>query len=220
MTTRHPKLRIYDQLARIGRALSSPRRLELLDVLAQGERSVDSLAHLTGLSVANASHHLRVLRDARLAEARRQGLHVYYGLAGQDVFELFRSVRQLGESRLAEVERIIATYLTARDQLEPIRREELLERARAGTVLVVDVRPTEEYAAGHIAGAISVPVGDLARRLSEFPLDREIIAYCRGPYCVMAFEALEVLRGHGRPARRLEDGLPEWRSAGLPVEVS
>ncbi len=218
-TARRLKDRLYEQFARIGKAVASPRRLELLEILAQGERTVEALASETALSVANASHHLQALREARLVEARKDGLYVYYRLADPDVFELSRMIRVLAERRLAEVDRIVRTYLADRDQLEPIGRQELLERAQAGTVLVLDVRPFDEYRAGHVPGALSVPVDQLERRLRELPPDKEIVAYCRGPYCVLAFRAVEILRARGRAARRLVEGFPEWRAAGLPVET-
>jgi len=214
-----PKLRIYTQLARVGKAISSPSRLELLEVLSQGERTVEALAKQASLSIANASHHLQVLREARLVEARKEGVFVHYRLVGDEVDELVRVVRALGERHLAEVSHIVTKYFTARDGLEPVRRPELLERARAGTVLVLDVRPTEEYRAGHIPGALSVPLPELERRLEELPGDKEVIAYCRGPYCVMAVEAVRRLRAKGRTARRLVEGFPEWRAAGLPIET-
>jgi rhodanese-related sulfurtransferase/predicted transcriptional regulator len=218
-TGRRLKDRLYEQFARIGKAVASPRRLELLEILAQGERTVEALASETALSVANASHHLQALREARLVEARKEGLYVYYRLADPDVFELSRMIRVLAERRLAEVDRIVRTYLADRDQLEPIGRQELLERAQAGTALVLDVRPFDEYRAGHVPGALSVPVDQLERRLRELPPDKEIVAYCRGPYCVLAFRAVEILRARGRAARRLVEGFPEWRAAGLPVET-
>ena len=214
------KTRLYGEFSRIGKAVASPRRLELLDILAQGERTVEALAGEVVLSVANTSHHLQALRSARLVEARKEGLYVYYRLADPAVFELTRTIRTLAERRLAEVDRIVQTYLNARDGLDPVGREELLQRARAGEVLVLDVRPRDEYRAGHIPGAVSVPVDELERRMAELPADKEIVAYCRGPYCVMAFKAVETLRAHGRQARRLVEGFPEWRAAGLPVEHS
>ncbi|MBI3630326.1 MAG: metalloregulator ArsR/SmtB family transcription factor [Candidatus Rokubacteria bacterium] len=213
------KIQLYEQFARIGKAVGSPRRLELLEVLAQGERTVEVLASQTSLSVANASHHLQTLREAGLVETRRDGLYVYYRLAGPDVFELTRMIRSLGERRLAEVGRIVREYFLARDQMEPIGRDELVDRVQSGTVLVLDVRPTDEYRAGHIPGAISVPLDQIERRLKDLPPDREVVAYCRGPYCVLAFEAVEILRARGRRARRLVDGFPEWRAAGLPVDT-
>ncbi|HCG01261.1 MAG TPA: ArsR family transcriptional regulator [Chloroflexi bacterium] len=214
------KDRLYRQFARIGKAVASSRRLELLEILAQGERTVEKLARETDLSVANASHHLHVLREARLVEARKSGLYVFYRLADPTVYDLSQLIRQLAERHLAEVSRIVETYLTARDELEPVGREDLLERARTGAVLVLDVRPSEEYRAGHIPGAVSVPVEDLEDRISELPSGKELVAYCRGPYCVLAFRAVEILRARGLQARRLADGFPEWRAAGLPISVS
>lgn len=208
------------ELARIGKALASAPRLELLELLAQCEQPVEALAREAGLSLANTSHHLQVLRRARLVEGRKQGLFVRYSLVGPEVFSLTHAIRRLGESHLAEVERLVRTFFTSRDELEPLGRESLLERVREGSVVVLDVRPVEEYRAGHIPGAVSVPVSDLGRRIAELPADREVVAYCRGPYCVMAFEAVELLRAHGRRARRLMEGFPEWRAAGLPVEAA
>ncbi len=219
MATRF-KDRLYEQFARVGKALASPRRLELIEILAQGDRTVEALAREAGLSVANASQHLQVLREARLVEAHREGLHVRYRLAGPDVFEVTRRLRLLAEGRLAEVDRLVRDYLTARDGLEPVGREDLLDRVRAGTAIVLDVRPADEYRAGHVPGAISVPIEDLAKRIAEFPADKQVVAYCRGPYCVMSFAAVEALRAKGLDARRLVDGFPEWRAAGLPVEAS
>ena len=181
---------------------------------------MEKLARETDLSVANASHHLHVLREARLVEARKSGLYVFYRLADPTVYDLSQLIRQLAERHLAEVSRIVETYLTARDELEPVGREDLLERARTGAVLVLDVRPSEEYRAGHIPGAVSVPVEDLEDRISELPSGKELVAYCRGPYCVLAFRAVEILRARGLQARRLADGFPEWRAAGLPISVS
>lgn len=217
MPTTNPKNRLYSELTRIAKALSSPGRLELIELLAQGERTVEALARGAGLSTANASNHLQVLREARLVEARKEGLYVHYRLAGPDVFGLFRMLRSVGGRRLAEVDRILETYLRSRDALEPVGRRELLRRAEDGTVVVLDVRPPEEYRAGHIPGAISVPLEQLDARLATLPRGKEIVAYCRGPYCVMSFEAVKALRAHGRKARRLEDGFPEWRAAGHPV---
>ncbi len=221
MTPRRPrefKDQLYAQLSRIGKGVASPRRLELVEVLAQGERTVEALARETGLSLANASHHLQILREARLVEARRDRTYIHYRLAGPGVFELGRMIRRLAEERLAEVERLVKDYLGGRDQLEPVRREELLARARAGTALVLDVRPAEEFRAGHIPGALSIPIAELEHRLAELPAGREVVAYCRGPYCVLAYQAVAVLRARGRRARRLVEGFPEWRAAGLPVE--
>lgn len=220
MVDRELRTHLYEQFSRIGKAISSARRLELLEILAQGERTVDVLAKETALSVANTSHHLLALKDAGLVEADRRGLHVHYRLAGDDVFELVRLVRILSERHLAEVDRIVRTYFTARDELEPVGREELIERVQAGTVLVLDVRPATEYRAGHIPGAVSLPVGDIQRRIDELPPGTEIVAYCRGPYCLLAFQAVDLLRKRGFSARRLRDGFPEWRAAGLGVEFS
>ncbi len=214
------KDRLYRQFARIGKAVASSRRLELLEILAQGERTVEKLARETHRSVSNASHHLQVLREARLVEARRAGLYVFYRLADPTVYDLSQLIRKLAERHLTEVSRIVETYLTARDELEPVGQEDLLERARAGTVLVLDVRPSEEYRAGHIPGAVSVPVEELEDRIGELPSGKELVAYCRGPYCVLAFRAVEILRARGLQARRLADGFPEWRAAGLPISVS
>ena len=214
------KDRLYRQFARIGKAVASSRRLELLEILAQGERTVEKLARETHLSVANASHHLHVLREARLVEARKAGLYVFYRLADPTVYDLSQLIRKLAERQLTEVSTIVETYLTARDELEPVGQRDLLKRARAGTVVVLDVRPSEEYRAGHIPGAVSVPVEDLADRIGELPSGKEFVAYCRGPYCVLAFRAVEILRARGLRARRLADGFPEWRAAGLPISVS
>ena len=210
---------IYEQFARIGKALSSPKRLELLDLLCQSERTVEALAKLANLTVANASQHLRVLLAARLVESEKRGLYVSYRLASSTVCDLYRAMRELGESRLAEVEQITRRFLAGREGMEPIDRESLLARVRAGEVTVLDVRPVEEYVAGHIPGAISIPLGELEQHLSELPRDQEIVAYCRGPYCVLAIRAVEVLRSRGFRAVRLEDGVPDWRARGLPVAL-
>ncbi|HMU62276.1 MAG TPA: metalloregulator ArsR/SmtB family transcription factor [Gemmatimonadales bacterium] len=217
MSKRRPKDLLYAQLARVGKAVASPRRLELLEVLAQGEHAVETLARETGLSIANTSHHLQVLRESGLVEARKAGLYVYYRLTEPDVYDLARVIRTLAERHLAEVGALVETYLTDRDHLEPVSREALLARVRAGTVTVLDVRPAEEYRAGHIPGAVSIPMDQLGTRIRQLPADREFVAYCRGPYCVLAFEAVAMLRKRGRSARRLADGFPEWRAAGLPV---
>jgi rhodanese-related sulfurtransferase len=192
----------------------------LLEILAQGDRSVEVLARHSGLSVANTSHHLQALREARLVEARKEGLFVYYRLTSPEVFRVVQMIRELGEQHIAEVDRIMRSYFGQRDELEPVSRRELLERSKTGTVIVLDVRPAEEYRAGHIPGAMSVPVDQLEQRLADLPPDKEIVAYCRGPYCVMSYNAVEALRAQGRHARRLVDGFPEWRAEGLPIEVS
>ncbi len=212
------KRKLYGELSRIGKVLASPKRLELLEILAQGERTVEVLSRETELSISNASHHLKLLREARLVENRKAGLFVYYRLIGPEVFELVLLMRRLAEQHIAEVERIVRSYFRDRDELEPVSREELVDRARNGTVIILDVRPVEEYRAGHIPGAISVPVGELGKRLAEIPKAREVVAYCRGPYCIMAYTAVGKLRASGRRARRLIDGFPEWRAAGFPVE--
>jgi rhodanese-related sulfurtransferase/DNA-binding transcriptional ArsR family regulator len=218
MGDRATKTALFDEFARVGKGLASGRRMELLDLLANGERTVEALAREGGLSVANASQHLQTLLRAGLVAARREGTSVHYRLAGPEVFELWRAVRTLAASRLAEVERLAAAYLGGRDALEPVTREELARRLQQGEELVVlDVRPAEEHAAGHLPGAVSIPISELRRRLQELPGDREIVAYCRGPFCAFAHEAVAVLTEAGLTARRLEDGLPEWQAAGLPV---
>jgi rhodanese-related sulfurtransferase/predicted transcriptional regulator len=218
MADRAAKTALFDAFARAAKALASGRRLELLDVLANGERTVESLAAAVGLSLANTSQHLQVLRRAGLVTSRRAGTSVHYRLAAPEVFELWRSLRTLASARLAEVERLATAYLGDRDQLEPVTRQELARRLRDGDpVLVLDVRPAAEHAAGHLPGAVSIPVEELRRRLAELPADREIVAYCRGPYCAFAHEAVALLRQQGFTARRLEDGLPEWQAAGLAV---
>lgn len=208
---------VYEQFARIGKALSSPKRLELLDLLCQGERTVEALAREAGLSVANASRHLQVLRGARLVEAEKEGLFVTYRLAGEGVGEFFLALRGLAESRLPDLEQITRLFLEEREGLDAVDRHTLLRLAREGAVTVLDVRPVEEYRAGHIQGAISIPLNELESRLSELPRDQEIVAYCRGPYCVLAIQAVEILRGKGFHVRRLADGVLEWRVMGLPV---
>jgi rhodanese-related sulfurtransferase len=211
------KTALYEQLGRVALALGSAGRLQILEYLAQAERSVDTIASMTGLSVANTSKHLQALRQAGLVSARKEGLRVYYALAGDDVVVLLSALRAVAEHRVAEVERLVRLWLSHRDEMEPIPAAELLDRVRKGVVTVLDVRPEEEYAAGHIPGAINVPLDKLERFLARLPKRKEVIAYCRGPYCVMSFQAVEQLRERGFRARRLENGLPEWRAAGLPV---
>jgi rhodanese-related sulfurtransferase len=213
------KTAIYEQIARIGQATASPSRLELIDLLSQGPRTVDALAKQTGQSVATTSHHLQVLRRARLVEAEKSGLYVTYRLADPHVGEFFLDLRRLAESRLAEVQHVTRQYLEARGALEPIENDELVRRVRDGEVTLIDVRPREEYVAGHIPGAISVPLADLPTRLGELRKRRDIVAYCRGPYCVMALDAVDVLRRKGFRAHRLEHGVPEWRAQGWRVEA-
>ena len=210
---------IYDQFARIGKAVSSPKRLELLDILCQGPRTVEVLAKETGLTVANASQHLQVLRAARLVESEKEGLFVVYRLADQAVCEFFRAMRILAESRLAEVEQIKRQFLEGREGMEPVNREALLGLVREGAVTVLDVRPTEEYNAGHVAGAISVPLNELQQRLANLPRDQEIVAYCRGPYCVLSVQAVEMLRAKGFKAVRIEEGIQDFRAMGFQIAV-
>src|SRR5262245_57487458 len=219
MKHREFKDRLYAELGRITKALDNPRRLELVDLLAQGERSVEELAGEGSLSIANASQHLQVLRRARLVETRKNGLRVYYRLAHPAVQECVQAVRALAEARLAEVDQLVRTYLGGRDGLEAVSRDDLARRMREGAVVVVDVRPRSEYRAGHIRGALSIPVEEIGKRLDQLPVRKDIVAYCRGPYCVMAYEAVAKLRAGGRRARRLAEGFPEWRAAGLPIEA-
>ena len=211
------KDRLYGQFARIGKAISSPHRIEILELLGQGERTVDSLATEIGLSLANTSQHLQALRQAALVDSRKDGLFVHYRLAGPEVFALTNVVRTVAEHRLADLERVVQEHFGDRDEAELVPFAELLKRARSRQVVILDTRPAAEYVAGHIAGAISVPVDDLHRRLQTLPKDKEYVAYCRGPYCVYADRAVELLRAKGRRARRTLDGFPEWRAAGLPV---
>lgn len=218
MSTQPFKRTLFEQFARIGKALSNGIRLEILELLAQGERSVDSLAGALGQPVANVSQHLQQLRQSGLVLPRKEGKFVIYRLAGDEVVRLIKALQTVGESNLAEVERMVVSFLATKDSLEPVPATELLERAREGLVTVLDVRPSVEFQAGHIPGAMNVPLDELEARLSELPEDREIVAYCRGPYCMLAFEAVAKLRAKGRDARRLEDGLPEWRLRGFPVD--
>jgi rhodanese-related sulfurtransferase/DNA-binding MarR family transcriptional regulator len=209
---------VYEQFARVGKAVSAPKRLELLDLLCQGPRTVESLADQAAVSVANASQHLQVLRAARLVEAEKRGLYVEYRLADDQVCRFFRELRGLAETRLAEVEQVTRAYMTERGAMEAVEGDELLRRVREGEVTVLDVRPVEEFRAGHIPGALSVPLSELKRRISELPRRREIVAYCRGPYCVMAIEAVDVLRKKGFRAHRMEQGVVDWRARGWRVE--
>lgn len=220
MSSDNFKQQLFDQFARVGKALCNGNRLELVEYLAQGERSVDELAQVAGLSTANTSKHLQMMRQVGLVKARKQGLKVYYQLSGDDVLELFYQLRRVAENHLAEVDRLVNTYLKSRDELEPLGREELLERAREGLVTILDVRPPEEYASGHLPNALNVPIAELEEQLDQLNPEQEIIAYCRGPHCVLAFEAVARLRNKGFKAHRLEDGFPEWKSSGLPVEQS
>ena len=219
MNERQYKDTLFEHLARVGKALSSPKRLELLDVLAQGPRTVEVLAGETSLTIANASQHLRALRAARFVESEKRGLFVRYRIAEDEVTEFVRAMRKLAEGRIADIERVMREFLTARTGLEQVDRKTLLGRVRAGRVTVLDVRPPEEFKAGHLPGALSMPLGELKRRLKELPKNREIVAYCRGPYCVLAVKAVEVLRQNGFRAIRLEDGVPDWRAQGFKVAV-
>ena len=210
---------LYAQFARIGHALASPKRIELLDLLGQGEKTVETLADQAATPTKNASAHLRVLRQARLVETRRDGTYIYYRLADNEVFRLLRSLEALGHSRLADIQQVVQLYLDGQDELEPVTFKELRRLMREGDVTVVDVRPVSEYEAGHVPGALSVPVAELKRRLHEIPKRREVIAYCRGRYCVYSLEAVNLLRRNGYRARRAHEGLPDWRAAGYPVEA-
>ena len=218
MGSRAFKTELYGQFARIGKALSSPHRIEILDLLAQSPRTVESLANELELSMGNASAHLQVLKEARLVETRKDGLYVEYSLADEGVAELLQAMRGVAERRLAEIDRLVKAYLGEREALESIGFDELAARVQAGSVILLDVRPQSEYEAGHIAGALSIPADELARRLKELPRTKEVIAYCRGPYCVFADEAVKTLRANNRKARRLEGGFPEWRAEKRPIE--
>ena len=213
------KDRIYEQLARIGKAVSSPQRLEILDLLSQGERTVESLAQEAHLSTANTSRHLQVLRAARLVEAEKEGVFIRYRIADDAVSDFFRTLRLLAATRLAELAEIARRFFEGCETMELVDRKALLKRVRRGELLVLDVRPSEEYRAGHIPGAMSIPLKNLRQRLSELPRDQDIAAYCRGPYCVLAAQAVELLREHGLRAVRLEDSVQDWRAQGLPIDV-
>ena len=217
MNGREAKDALYEQFARVAKAVASPRRIELLELLAQGEHSVDALAQASGLGLTTTSSHLQILRAARLVDTRRDGTRIFYRLADEKVLQLIMSLREVAQVRLAEVEQVMDAYFVARDTLAPIGREQLLAQAARGDVLVLDVRPHEEFEAGHITGAICIPLDELRARLDEIPAGQEVVAYCRGPYCVLAPQAVELLSAHGVRARRLAEGLPEWRMAGLPV---
>ncbi|HEV2303584.1 MAG TPA: metalloregulator ArsR/SmtB family transcription factor [Stellaceae bacterium] len=219
MSSPGPKQHVFESLAEIAQALGHAHRLELLEHLGQGDRSVEHLAERAGLTLANASRHLQLLRRAGLVQGRRDGKRVYYRLAEEDAaVRLLHALSAFGECSSAEIARVMASYFRARDELEPVSRQELLDRLRSGAVTLLDVRPEDEFAHGHLPGALNVPLAQLARRLSELPADREVVAYCRGPWCVLSFEAVAVLRRQGYRARRLEDGFPEWKVAGLPIE--
>jgi rhodanese-related sulfurtransferase/DNA-binding transcriptional ArsR family regulator len=221
MSSIGPKQAIFASLAEVAQALGHAHRLELLEHLAQGERSVEGLAARAGLNFANASRHLQILRRARLVEAQRHGKHVLYRLAGDaQVVELMKALGRVGERNIAEVNRVMTDYFHARDALEAVSREDLVSRLHDGLVTVLDVRPEDEFALGHLPGALNIPLAELDRRLAELPANREVIAYCRGPYCVLSFEAVAALRMRGYVVHRLEDGYPEWKAAGLPVEAA
>ncbi len=218
MSSNGAKKDLFAQFAAVAKALSHGNRLELLEFLAQGGRGVEALARMTGLSIANASQHLQHLRRAGLVTARKSGRYVLYRLADEAVVALLASLRGVAERNVAEVEKLVSGYFRSKDGFEPVSPDELLHRAREGLVTVLDVRPPEEFAAGHLPNAINIPLKELKRRLGELPRGQEVVAYCRGPYCVLAYEAVAELRRRGFAARRLADGLPEWRLAGLPVE--
>jgi len=221
MSSLGPKQRVFVGLAEIAQALGHAHRLELLEHLGQGERSVEDLARRNGLTMANTSRHLQLLRRAALVEGRRDGKRVYYRLAGEAaVVALLAALSRVGERNSAEIARVMASYFRARDELEPVSRDELLGRLRSGTATVLDVRPDDEFRHGHLPGALNIPLPQLERRLAELPAEQEIVAYCRGPWCVLSFEAVALLRQHGYRARRLEDGFPEWKTAGLPTGMA
>jgi rhodanese-related sulfurtransferase len=217
---RAAKTELFEQYARVGKALSAPKRLDLLDLLAQGERTVDALARTAGLGVSTASMHLQTLRQAGLVRTRKEGTSVHYRLAGDDVAGLYADLRDVALTHLADADRALVAYLGGDDvgEAEDVPREELLRRARSGQTVVLDVRPGHEYAAGHIPGAVSIPVEELEQRLAELPADVQVVAYCRGAYCVLAYDAVRLLTRHGRSAQRLREGMLEWRLAGMPVQ--
>ncbi len=209
---------LFAQFARVAKAMGNGHRLELLEFLAQGERGVESLAEVSGLSVANTSQHLQQLKQAGLVSNRKQGQKVLYRVSDNDVLELFAALRAVAERHLSEIDRLVGDYLSVKDRLEPLPAGELLERLRDGLVTVLDVRPPEEYAAGHLPGAVNIPLAELERHLDSLNQGGEVVAYCRGPHCVLAYDAVSRLRAKGIRARRLDGGLPEWRLSGLPVE--
>lgn len=219
MSHRDLKDPLYAQFARIGHAVASPKRLEILDLLGQGPKTVETLAEQSATPVKNTSAHLRVLRQALLVESRRKGTFVHYRLADDSVVPFLRALQTLAHRRLAEVEKVAALYFTSKDALKPVGHRELRRLIRDGNVTVIDVRPAAEFEAGHIAGALSIPVAELKHRLREVPKRQEVIAYCRGPYCVFSVEAVTLLRKHGYRARRTDGGFPDWQVAGLPVAV-
>jgi ArsR family transcriptional regulator len=218
-SSQNPKAVMFSEFASVAKAVAHPRRLALLEQLAQGERSVEVLADRTQLSVANASQHLQQMRRAGLLAARRQGKYILYRLADDAVLELIALLCRIAERNLAAVDHVVRNYFHDRDSMEPVSRATLADRIRAGLVTVLDVRPEDEFQLGHLPGSINIPLRELKQRLSELAPKREVVAYCRGPYCVLSYEAVALLRARGFKARRLEDGLPEWRAAGLPVET-
>jgi rhodanese-related sulfurtransferase/predicted transcriptional regulator len=220
MSSQNPKRAMFEHLAAVARSLGSAHRLELLELLAQTERSVEELANLSGLTIANASQHLQQLRRFGVVEARREGQRVIYKLADPEVVVLLGALSRVTQRNFGAVEKVLNSYFRERDNLEPVSRKELLQRMRDGLVTLIDTRPEEEFTAGHLPGAINVPLSELKRRLRELPRNQQIVAYCRGPYCVLSYEAVAELRRRGFKAFRLEDGFPEWKAAGLPVEDS
>jgi rhodanese-related sulfurtransferase len=217
MSRSSPKLTLFAQFAAVAKSLAHAHRLEILEQLAQGERNVEVISKRTGLSVANTSQHLQQMRRAGIVAARREGKFIFYTLADEAVLDLVSALRRIAERNIAEVERVIRSYFNDRDSMEAVSREELLEKSRAGVVTVLDVRPPDEFALGHLPGAVNIPLRELEARLAELDGAQEIVAYCRGPYCVLSYEAVAALRARGFNVRRLEDGLPEWRAAGLPI---
>jgi rhodanese-related sulfurtransferase/DNA-binding MarR family transcriptional regulator len=218
-STANPKRALYAQFAVVAKAIAHEHRLELLELVAQGERSVEALAERSGLSIANASQHLQQLRRAGLVMARRQAKFVLYRLTDDTVLALLAAMQKVAERNVGEVDRILRSYFYARDELEPVSRVELVQRMKQGLVTIIDVRPGDEFALAHVPGARNIPLSELKRHLSKLDRKIEIVAYCRGPYCVLSFEAVAQLRKLGFKARRLEDGLPEWKAAGLPVQT-
>ena len=218
MSSSNFKQDLFTQFARVGKALSNANRLEILEFLSQGERSVEDLSKVAGLSVANTSQHLQQLRQVGLVNSRKEGLKVFYQVSDDDVVSLLGSLRNVAERHIAEVDQLVNSFLTVKDNLEPIPRQELLERIEQGLVIVLDVRPVLEYEAGHVSGAINIPLQELEQKLKEFDPGKEIVAYCRGPHCILAFDAVAKLREQGFKASRMEDGFPEWKTEGLPVE--
>jgi ArsR family transcriptional regulator len=219
MSKQNPKRALFGQFAAVAKALAHAHRLELVEQLAQGERTVETLASRTGLSIANASQHLQHMRRVGIVAARREGKFVFYNLADEAVLAVLAALRRIAERNIAEVEQVIRSYFNDRDSLEAVSRDELLKQLRAGSVTVLDVRPPDEFALGHLPTAVNIPLRELKARLAELDRSQEIVAYCRGPYCVLSYEAVALLRERGFKVRRLEDGLPEWRAAGLPTHT-